>query len=110
MVVDDLDTLASLDAAASSAPWHVVHRNDAACMSALAVVRNPSTGRTFDRSDDDWQAEDTIAACLHQSPSIAMTDDQRWTENARLIATVRNALPELIRLARVGLEAERRGA
>jgi len=32
-----------------------------------------------------------------------MPQDQRWAENAALIAAVRNHLPELIRLAGLGL-------
>jgi hypothetical protein len=102
----DLDTLAALEMAASAAPWHVLSTNDSMCMSAVLVTKNPSTGREISIFEDGWIADDVVAACLVQHPEIAGSDDGRWHENARLIATVRNCLPELLHLARLGAAAE----
>ena len=104
MTEDDLCELATLDGTASAAPWHIAFANDAACMSATFVTKNPSVGRIYEPYGDPTAPEDVIAACLVSE--IASADDCRWDENARLIAAMRNHLPELIRLARLGLAAE----
>ena len=54
-----------------------------------------------------WPGEEIVAACLIQSPAYVVPADLRHEENAKLIAVVRTALPELLRLARVGLASER---
>jgi hypothetical protein len=96
---DYLDALAQLDRSASKAPWRVDTLDDDACMSMLAVT----SGRVATFGNKDWEPEHVIAACLVQSPPYVTPEDRRWSENAALIAEMRNALPELIRLARIGL-------
>jgi hypothetical protein len=102
-----LEELEALEAAASAAPWHISNINDDLAMSAVAVTKNPSTGREFD-AFPEWVAEDIVAACLIQSNARVGVDDKCWQENARLIAAMRNALPELLRLAKIGLSDEQR--
>ena len=106
MTADDLTALRALHDAASPAPWHVLHANDGMGMSATLVTKNPSAGRFFDRGDDGWMPEDVVAACLLQSNGEVASDDGEWDTNAALIATMRNALPELLRLARLGLDGQ----
>lgn len=103
-----LEELTALHEGASPAPWHVCFTNDIVCMSAVMVTKNPSVGREFNPYGDDWPSADVVAACLLQEPDIAGVDDGRWAANARLIASVRNNLPELLRLARIGLAQEQR--
>jgi hypothetical protein len=52
-------------------------------------------------------AEEMIAVTLLQEPPCVLPPDDRWDENATLIAEVRSAFPELLRLARLGLTIER---
>ena len=105
MTPDDLDALHQLNETASAAPWHVLFANDDMCMSAVLVTRNPDVGRIVSR-DQEWEPDDVVAACLLQSHDVASSSDRCWDENARLIAGVRNALPELLRLAALGLKSE----
>ena len=102
-----IDEIASLELAASPAPWHVTELDDDACMSAVTITKNPTTAREYSVFPE-WVAEDVVAACLVQSPNLATVDDHLWHENARLIATMRNELPELLRLARIGLASEQK--
>jgi hypothetical protein len=103
----DLELLQELDAKASSAPWHVLYADDDVCMNSVLITRNPDKGRISSARDYQWEPEDVVAACLLQSPAVAVSADRRWDENAKLIAAVRNALPKLLRLARIGLDVER---
>jgi hypothetical protein len=52
-----------------------------------------------------WPGDEIVAACLIQDPPYVIPADDRFEENAAMIAAVRSALPELIRLARRGLRA-----
>ena len=52
--------------------------------------------------------DERIAATLIQEPRYIDHADKNWSENAELIAAFRNAASELVRLARLGLEAETR--
>ena len=106
MTEADLNDLLKLEADASAAPWHVMFTNDDAMMSAVFVLKNPSVGRVYQPYGDSPDADDVVAACLLSEPDIASVDDRRWDANATLIATVRNKLPELLRLAYLGLVAE----
>ena len=56
--------------------------------------------------DGTWPLDVVVAACLLQQPRYVDPPDQKWDENAALIAEVRTALPELLRLARIGLGQE----
>lgn len=100
-----IDKIIALEQSASPAPWHIAHLNDALCMSAVAITKNPSTSQEIG-AFPEWVAEDVVAACLVQSPPIAIADDRRWEENARLITAMRNMLPELLRLAKLGLATQ----
>ena len=98
----DLDTLMAQEQNASAAPWHVCFSNDGACMSSILIAKNPSVGREYHPYGDQWYPEDVVAACLLQE--TASVSDGLWHENARLIATVRNHLSELLRLARIRID------
>lgn len=74
-------------------------------MGALAVSTRPDTGRSESMRSGEWRGEEMVAACLVQASPYVVPADDRFEENAVLIAAVRNALPELIRLARLGLKA-----
>jgi hypothetical protein len=100
-----IDEIAALEQAASAAPWHVTELSDDVGMSAVTITKNPSTAREY-IAFPEWISEDVVAACLVQSPSLANVDDHRSHENALLIAAMRNALPELLRLAKLGLAFE----
>lgn len=99
-----LDQLSDLECQASLALWRVVHLDDNHCMSLVAITNNDAPmGNVEGR---DWEGTHVLAATLVQEPPYVLPDDQRWDENAALIVAVRNALPELLRLARIGLAAE----
>lgn len=79
------------------------------CMSGVGVATEPD--RYFEEHrfiDPDWPTEKLVAVCLLQWPDLVHLPDGRWRENADLIAEVRTALPELLRLARLGLEHDGR--
>lgn len=73
------------------------------CMSAYAVSTSPDTGKNEDMRSGTWPGSEVVAACLIQSPPYAVPADERYEENAKLIAAMRTALPELLRLARRGM-------
>lgn len=106
----DLDRLTELDRAASPGPWFVRHLDDDHAMSAITVSTRPDSGEDGSMRDGTWPLDVVVAACLLQQPRYVDPPDQKWDENAALIAEVRTALPELLRLARIGLaqEASRR--
>jgi hypothetical protein len=105
----DLDRLQELDRAASPGPWFVRHLDDDHAMSAVAVSTQPETGDFGSMREGDWPLDVVVAACLLQQPRYVDPPDQKWDENAVLIAEVRTALPELLRLARIGLAQEASG-
>jgi len=109
MTQKDLDALASLEAAATPGPWHVRFMDDVHCMSAVAVSTKPDTGKHESMRAGGWPGEEIVAATLIQEPSYVIPSDDRWDENAALIANVRSALPELLRLARLGLMVDQEG-
>ena len=108
MTMDDLDALTSLDAAATPGPWYVRFLDDDHCMNAVAVSTKPDTRSHESMRSGAWPSEEIVAATLIQAPAYVLPSDDRWNENANLIAAVRSALPELLRLARRGLADERR--
>lgn len=95
----DLDALASLDRAATPGPWHVGRFDDEHFMSAISVEAL-LPGRSGQSTSE------VIAATLIQQPPYVVPSDNRDLENAQLIAEMRNALPELLRLAVIGLASE----
>ena len=104
----DFDALDSLDRAATPGPWYQRSMDDDMCMGACAVATKPNTSGDNDQLCDYW-VHGVIAATLIQHPEYVIPADGRSRENAELIAAVRNALPELLRLARIGAEVERGG-
>jgi hypothetical protein len=106
MTTDELDHLNALCAAATAGPWYVRHLDDDLLQTAVAVSTCPDTGRNEDMRSGSWPTKEIVAACLIQSPPYVAPVDDRFEGNAALIAAFRNALPELIRLARVGLASE----
>ena len=105
MTNDDLDRLDELHRKASSAPWFVRWLDDEYCQTAVAVSTKPDTGAHESMRADEWPGEEIVAATLVQQPAYVVPLDQLWDENAALIAALRNAAPDLIRLARIGLSA-----
>lgn len=99
MTIEEIRRLADLEKNASPAPWHVRHLDDDACMGAVAISRTSETFSNESMRAGTWPTEDVVAVCLLQSPPYAMIDDDKFEENAELIAAIRNALPELLRLA-----------
>ena len=106
MTKEEIDTLAALEAASTPGPWHVRFLDDDMCMGAVGISTTPDTGRHEDMRSGDWPGPELVAACLIQSPPSVVPSDNRWHENADLIVAVRNALPELFRLARIGAAVE----
>lgn len=101
-----LDRLRTLDQAATPGPWYVRLMDDDLCMGATAIATEPNTSGDNDQLCDYW-VHGVIAATLIQYPEYVIPRDGRDRENAELIVAMRNALPELLRLARIGAEAER---
>jgi hypothetical protein len=107
MTTEDLDRLEKLEERASAAPWHVRQQlDDDMCMGAIAVALTPDVEENASMRAGTWPSKDVVAACLIQSPPYATVHDDRFQENAELIALVRNSLSDLIKLARLGLERD----
>ena len=104
----DLESLDALDRAATPGPWFVRAMDDDLCMGAVAISTEPNTSGDNDQLSD-YEFHGVIAATLIQHPEYILPKDRRWDQNADLITAVRNALPELLRLARIGAEVERSG-
>ena len=107
MTAEDIDHLLSLHEAATPGPWYVRSLDDELCMSAVAVSTEPQTRDEKSMRNDTWPGGESVAACLIQAPAYVVPADHKYDENADLIATMRTALPELLRLAKIGLKAER---
>lgn len=103
MTFEQLEALEALERIASAGPWYVRKLDDEMCMSAYAVSTSPDTGKNEDMRSGTWPGSEVVAACLIQSPPYAVPADERYEENAKLIAAMRTALPELLRLARRGM-------
>ena len=101
MTMAMIKALENLDAIASPGPWLVRYLDGDASMGIVAVANAPDDGST-----GDTQSETVVAACLIRSPPDTPAGDQRWDGNAELIAEMRNALPHLLRLAKLGVAAE----
>lgn len=104
-----LDRLEGLHLAASPGPWFVRQLDDTMCMSALAVSMRPDRGANESMRAGDWPGTEIVAATLVQDPPYVVPADDRYEENTKLIAECRTWLPELIRLARLSLNAEEVG-
>jgi hypothetical protein len=108
MMTIDIEALELL-ARASPGPWHVTNLDDDWAMSAVVITRTDHGADHLSMREETWPVADVIAATLLQHPRYVDPPDGRWEANAALIAARRNALPELLRLARLGLAAEERG-
>lgn len=104
MDAEELSALEALERTATAGPWHVRRLDDEMCMGAYAVSTRPDTGASEDMRSGSWPGHEIVAACLVQSPPYVVPEDDRYEQNAMLIARTRSALPELLRLARFGLE------
>lgn len=102
ITLSDLEELTSLDVAATPGPWYVRDMDDDHCCSATAVSTEPNES---DDNDDllDAAYHGIVAATFIQNPPYVLPEDNRGRENAELIAAMRTALPELLRLAALGL-------
>jgi hypothetical protein len=106
MTLEELEALQALERTASPGPWYVRQLDDEMRMGAIAVSTHPDTGANEDMRSGTWPGSQVVAACLVQSPPYVVPGDDRHEENAQLIAATRTALPELLRLARLGLLRE----
>lgn len=107
IVTADLDELTALDRAATPGPWYVRAMDDDMATCATAIATKPNTsGDNDDLSDSTFHG--IVAATSIQHRNYVVPADGRSRENAALIAAVRTALPELLRLARLGAAGERR--
>lgn len=110
MTFEQLEALEALERIASAGPWFVRRLDDEMCISASAVSTSPDTGKNEDMRSGTWPGSEVVAACLIQSPPYAVPADERYEENAKLIAAMGTALPELLRLARRGMERQHDGS
>jgi hypothetical protein len=97
----DLDALAALNQAATPGPWYVRAMDDENATCATAIATKPTmSGDNDDLSGSTYHG--VVAATSIQHHDYVVPADGRSRENAALIAAVRTALPELLRLARIG--------
>ena len=94
----NLSELAELEKKATAAPWFVGGFDDEHCMSAITIEAYVDPTRRA--------GSEVIAATLIQQPRYVDPSDQRWSENAEFISEMRNAFPELLRLAAIGKATE----
>jgi hypothetical protein len=106
MTQADLDELARLGGAATPGPWFVRILDDEHCMGAVTLSTKFDAGTAESMRSGNKPGDEIIAACLIQQPPYVVPADGRYDENAALIAAVRTALPELLRLAKLGLAAD----
>ena len=92
-----LDELAALEAAATPGPWRS-GRSDMLSYSGDGV------GPFKNVYCDDERAE--MHRGERQPYTVGRGEGEECVENAQLIAALRNAAPELIRLARIGIAAQ----
>jgi hypothetical protein len=102
----DLDAVERPAELATPSPWHVRFLDDDHAMNAIGIAREPDTGEHEDMATFSSPGSELLAATLIQAPPYVVSEDRRWGENAELIVLMRNALPELLRLARIGRRAE----
>ena len=100
MTEDQIEALAVLDKLATPGPWYVRHLDDDHCMSAIGIATSPDTGTCEGMATFDFAKPELVAATLIQAPPYVVPSDHRWQENADLIVALRNALPDLVNLAR----------
>lgn len=98
----DLDALTELERAATPGPWHVRFLDENHAMCAVGIATEPDTGEHEDMATFNSWGPELLAATLIQAPPYVVLEDRRWDENARLIVAMRNALPQLVRLAKIG--------
>lgn len=106
MTLEELKALEALDRAATAGPWYVRRLDDELCMGAIAVSTRPDTGANEGMRSGAWPGAEIVAACLVQAPPYVVPQDDRYEENAQLIAAIRTALPDLLRLAHLALQRE----
>lgn len=106
MTSEDIDKLMELEQAATPGPWYVRLLDDEYAMGAVAVATEPETDVVESMRFGSWPEHLIVAACLIQQPRYVVPPDDKYDENAALIAAMRTALPELLRLAKIGLKAE----
>lgn len=99
----DIDKLDQLHRAATPAPWYVRFLDNDHAMNAIGIAITPDTGEHEDMATFDFGGPELLAATLIQAPPYVVSSDGRWHENADLIVAIRNALPELLKLARAHL-------
>lgn len=105
MIADDLDDLERLLSRATDGPWFTRSLDDTAYMSAFTISTVSSKDDDYEQyAGGGWPAHELVAATLIQEPRLVGHQQARWEEDAELIVKLRNMAPQLIELARKGLE------
>ena len=94
---------------ATPAPWYVRWFDDEMCCNGY-VVSTVDAGGVHEEATwpGEWDPGEMIAATLVQTSCSVSPSEGRPAANSFLIAMLRNQLPEIIRLARIGWELERK--
>lgn len=103
--------LEEIDKRATPAPWYVRWFDDEMCTNGY-VVSTVDAGGVHEEGNypSEWDPTEMIAATLIQTSGSVSPRKGSPGANSFLIALLRNQLPELIRLARIGYEAEKNKA
>lgn len=105
MNANDLDDLERLLSLATGGPWFTRALDDSAYMSAFTISTVPSKDNDYEQyAGGGWPAHELVAATLIQEPRLVDHQQARWDQDAELIVKLRNMAPQLIALARKGLE------
>ncbi|MBQ1025468.1 hypothetical protein [Micromonospora sp. C95] len=94
MTDQELAEIEDLANAATPGPWYVRQLDDDFAMSLVAISTSPDTG--FGERWPDFDHHEIVAATLVQQPRYVDVADERWDENAQLIASARQNIPRLI--------------
>ena len=104
MDISDISELERLEGLATPGPWFVVELDDELCMGAVAISNEQLPDTRLSMRSATWPSEKIVAVCLLQAPPYALIHDDKFQENADLIAAMRRHLPELLQLGRKMLE------
>ncbi len=101
-MTDRIEELQRLHEAATQGPWFAHNTEDSLFMNAYAVTTSENEPNLDGCTDFHKEAHDksVVALTLLQQPRVVGHESNRWAEDADLIATMRNALPALLRVAR----------
>lgn len=104
MTLDDLEKLQEIEERCTPGPWFVRWLDDQSYMSSVAISTDRGSVRNIKFNNYQWDSSDIVALFLLQSPDLVNHIDGKYSENVEMVCAVRNILPELIRLAKLGLD------